>query len=491
MLKVNLLIVLLYGFYRLLFVRDTFFGLRRATLLAMLAAAFVLPLVDIGWWVEEHRSTVNLVEAYQEVMLPTVVVTGDAARFPWMRLFSSVYIIGVVVLSVRVLVQLLAILRMVAVTDRLETEGWSREPGISYRALKDDTSPFSFFGWIFVNPDKHSAEQLHEILVHEQTHARQWHSVDIILMELCAVVCWWNPFVWLMRREVRLNLEYLADERVVAAGSERRAYQYHLLGLAYGKNVATISNNFNVLPLKLRIRMMNKKRTNSLGRTKYVLVPALAAALLVASNIESVARSWGSGQKDGITGQETGFVSEETESLTPNPSPKGEGNLEEAVAEPQTAPVEAVEPVQEPGMPDDDVFDVVEQMPSFPGGMEAMMEFLRQNMKYPKEAAEKDIQGRVLVVFVVDKTGKVRDAKVVRSVDPLLDAEALRVIQAMPQWIPGKQRGQAVNVKYTIPISFRLPPKEEKSSENLSGQLKYQDSEKTYDVKGTYTPSEG
>ena len=101
MLKVNLLLVLLYGFYRLLFVRDTFFGLRRATLLAMLAAAFVLPLVDIGWWVEEHRSTVNLVEAYQEVMLPTVVVTGDVERFPWMRLFTSAYIIGVVVLSVR------------------------------------------------------------------------------------------------------------------------------------------------------------------------------------------------------------------------------------------------------------------------------------------------------------------------------------------------------------------------------------------------------
>ena len=152
MLKVNLLLVLLYGFYRLLFVRDTFFGLRRATLLAMLAAAFVLPLVDIGWWVEEHRSTVNLVEAYQEVMLPTVVVTGDVERFPWMRLFTSAYIIGVVVLSVRVLVQLLAIFRLVVVAERREVMG------SSVCVLTDDTSPFSFFGWIFVNPDKPSAE---------------------------------------------------------------------------------------------------------------------------------------------------------------------------------------------------------------------------------------------------------------------------------------------------------------------------------------------
>lgn len=471
MLKVNLLLVLLYGFYRLLFVRDTFFGLRRATLLAMLAAAFVLPLVDIGWWVEEHRSTVNLVEAYQEVMLPTVVVTGDVERFPWMRLFTSAYIIGVVVLSVRVLVQLLAIFRLVVVAERREVMG------SSVCVLTDDTSPFSFFGWIFVNPDKHSAEQLEEIMIHEQTHARQWHSVDIVLMEFCAIVCWWNPFVWLMRREVRLNLEYLADDRVVSAGSERKTYQYHLLGLAYGKNVATISNNFNVLPLKLRIKMMNKKRTNRMGRTKYLLVPALAAALLVASNIESVARTWVRQMNEAPVLTEAAEVAGyalDDNGVTADGVQAAELTAENAAEEQLlTAPEEAVEPEQGPLMPDDDnVFDVVEQMPSFPGGMEAMMDFLRNNVKYPEGAYKQGIQGRVLVQFVVDKTGKVRDAKVVRNVDELLDAEALRVIQAMPQWIPGKQNGKVVNVKYTIPLSFRLSAKEEKPTE-FNATLKY------------------
>ena len=416
LLKTNLLLMLFYGFYRLLFVRDTFFKLRRATLMVMLAAAFVVPLVDIGWWVEEHASTVNLVEAYQEVMLPTVVVTGDMGRFPWMRLCSAIYMIGVAVLLTRVLVQLLAIFRRVRTSERMELMD------SEVCRMDDDASPFSFFKWIFVNPDAQNESQLREIMVHEQTHVRQWHSVDILLMELCSILCWWNPFVWLMRREVRLNLEFLADDHVVTMGSERKSYQYHLLGLAYGKNVATISNNFNVLPLKLRIKMMNKKRTNRLGRTKYVLVPALALGLLVASNIESVARTW--------SGNTAATVTED---------------MNEVV---WTTPADTIP---------DGVFDVVEKMPEFPGGMPAMMQFLQQNMKYPEEAAKKGIQGRVMVKFVVDASGKVRDVELARGVDPLLDAEALRVIKMMPDWIPGMQKGHKVHVKYTVPIAFRLP----------------------------------
>ena len=416
MLKINVLLMLFYGFCRLLFAGDTFFRFRRAMLLLLVVAAFVLPLVDIGWWVEEHRSTVNLVEAYQEVMLPTVEVTGDATRFPWMRLFTLLYIGGVAVLGARFLVQLLTIVRLIATSERRVVEG------CRVCVLTDDASPFSFFGWIFVNPDAQSDSQLHEILIHEQTHAREWHSLDIMLMELCTIACWWNLFVWLLRREVRLNLEYLADDRVVALGSERKAYQYHLLGLAYGRNVATISNNFTVLPLKLRIKMMNKKRTNRLGRAKYVLVLPLAAALLVASNVESVAR----------TGHKAEVVSVDSVS-------------------PRNALVVAT-PEQ-----DEKVFDVVEQMPEFPGGLKAMTQFLMENVRYPQEAQKKGVQGYVVVTFVVDaKDGRVRNAAIARSVDPLLDAEALRVVQSMPNWKPGMQNGEAVNVKFALPVSFRL-----------------------------------
>lgn len=102
------------------------------------------------------------------------------------------------------------------------------------------------------------------------------------------------------------------------------------------------------------------------------------------------------------------------------------------------------------------VFDVVEQMPSFPGGMPALMKWLSDNMKYPPIAAENGVQGRVIVQFVVEKDGSVTDVHVARSVDPSLDKEAVRVVKVMPKWIPGKQNGSAVRVKYTLPVTFRL-----------------------------------
>ena len=119
--------------------------------------------------------------------------------------------------------------------------------------------------------------------------------------------------------------------------------------------------------------------------------------------------------------------------------------LKEAVAQPEPKP--EVE---------NKVFDVVEQMPSFPGGNSALMEYLQQNVKYPVVAQENGVQGRVVVSFVVEKDGSITDVKVVRSVDPSLDKEAARVVKSMPRWIPGKQNGSAVRVKYNVPVSFRL-----------------------------------
>lgn len=115
----------------------------------------------------------------------------------------------------------------------------------------------------------------------------------------------------------------------------------------------------------------------------------------------------------------------------------------------------AQEPVK-PKEEDNKVFDVVEQMPSYPGGMGELMAFLSKNIKYPVIAEENGIQGRVICTFVVERDGSITDVKVAKSVDPSLDKEAMRVIKSMPHWIPGKQNGSAVRVKYTLPVTFRL-----------------------------------
>ena len=102
------------------------------------------------------------------------------------------------------------------------------------------------------------------------------------------------------------------------------------------------------------------------------------------------------------------------------------------------------------------VFDVVEQMPEYPGGQAALFEYLSKNIEYPADAEKKKVEGKVFVTFVVDSDGKITDVSLLKKVFPSLDAEAIRVISAMPNWIPGRQKGQAVRVKYTVPIMFRL-----------------------------------
>lgn len=182
--------------------------------------------------------------------------------------------------------------------------------------------------------------------------------------------------------------------------------------------------------------MMNKRRTKEIGRTKYLMFIPLAALLMIVSNIETVARTT---EKFAEEIQKTALLQNETMKKSLETHGKS--------------------------VPDSIVFEVVEVMPEFPGGMGALMKYLSQNIKYPAEAHAKGIQGRVIVSFIVKKDGSIDGAKVARSVDPYLDAEAMRVVAAMPKWEPGKQRGEAVNVRFTVPVMFRLtgpePPKAE------------------------------
>ena len=174
--------------------------------------------------------------------------------------------------------------------------------------------------------------------------------------------------------------------------------------------------------------MMNKKRTSTAGRIRYVLFVPLAVALLLASNISCVS------------------TEKEQEQAV---SPVSEKQVVPSVPEEQAAPSRTADIPEE-------LFQVVEEMPEFPGGMQECMKFLGKNIKYPPQAIKNEIQGRVIVTFVIMKDGSITNAEVVRGVDPLLDKEALRVVNLMPKWKPGKQRGKAVNVKYTIPVTFRL-----------------------------------
>lgn len=533
-LKINVAIALFYAFYRLFFYKDTFFTWRRVALLCFFAVSAVYPLLNIQTWITAQEPMVAMADLYADIVLPEFTLTPEKTTFDWkailLQTVGFVYWGGVALLAARFLIQLAGIIRL-AFRSRKTKIG-----NTNVHLLKQASGPFSFFHWIFIHPTSHTEDELSEILTHEQTHANQWHSIDVLVSEIVCTFCWFNPFAWLMKREIRTNLEYLADNRVLETGHDSKAYQYHLLGLSHHKAAATIYNSFNVLPLKKRIKMMNKKRTREIGRTKYLMFLPLAALLMIISNIEAVARTTKEVARDVIEAVEDNLTSDptapdmevatETAPLeTPAPQqdkdklvtykgvvvdkdgkavegaeffvdgdyklPQGQsyvtgknGNFSFKAFEnakmiviwkkdgkmmgvPATVNKENNSNMkivmdrewQNPPAddPDNPVFEVVETMPEYPnGGMPGMMEFLSKNIRYPVNAQKNGTQGRVTVQFIVNTDGSISNIGILRRVDPELDGEAVRVISAMPKWKPGMQKGKPVRVKYTVPVMFRL-----------------------------------
>lgn len=443
-LKINAGIALFYAFYRLFFYKDTFFHWRRIALLGFFILSLVYPLMNLQEWIKEQEPMVAMVDLYATAVLPEYSVEATPAT-DWNSIILSttgyLYWGGVALLSLRFLIQLASIIRL-HINSRT-----TKIQGVRVHLLKEKGGPFSFFHWIFVHPDAHTEQELGEIFTHELTHARQYHSVDVIFSEMMCIVCWFNPFAWLMKREVRNNLEYMADNRVIQTGHDYQSYQFHLLGLAHQKAAANLSNSFNVLPLKNRIKMMNKKRTKEIGRTKYLMFLPMAALLMIISNIEAVARTTKSIAREVI--QTVEQVVEQTPVTplnTPQTPPQDIKKVAQDKKKTETDKKDNYEPV----------FEVVENAPQYPGGTTALMEFLGKNTRYPEAAHKAGVQGRAIVQFVVEKDGSISNIKIAKSASPELDGEAIRVISTMPAWIPGKQRGQAVRVRFTVPVMFRL-----------------------------------
>lgn len=500
LLKVNVAFVLFYAFYRLFFYKDTFFKLRRAILLAFFGLALFYPLLNIQDWVRQQEPIADVIYMYS-AMLPEATAKADAAAsvdwYGWLLGSLGFIYWGIVAfLCGRFLVQLSSILWLAHTSERVvihETPVY---------ALRKAAGPFSFFRMVFLHPESHSDKETDEILTHECTHVSQWHSIDVILSEMMCMACWFNPFVWLLKREVRHNLEYLADNTVIQSGYDSKSYQYHLLGLAHHQSVTTLYNSFNALHLKNRIMMMNKKRSPGIVRTKYLIFIPLVGILMLLSNIEAVARLTVRLANEATVSNAmvtaTGILVDETGQPLIGASVVVKGGKERTITDKKGAfslevPANAILRCSYQGREsqevlaadmtnnthlslssksremNEQVFTVVEKMPSFPGGDAELLKYIATNIKYPKESQDNGEQGRVICSFIVGRDGSVNNPEVLRGVTPLLNEEAVRVINTMPRWNPGMQRGKAVAVKYTVPITFRLKsPVEEAKEETLT-----------------------
>lgn len=410
LLKVNIAFILFYAFYKLILSRDTFFTWRRVTLLTSIFISIIIPLINISGWLQEQHALNTVSTFYNEIILPDFTITPAGSTYSqYLNTMSNfliaIYLSVALVLLIRFLIQLSSIMRL-AYKSRVQNIG-----RISIRLLKNNLTPFSFFHLIFISPDSHNEKELSEIITHECVHAEQWHSLDAVLGELACIAFWYNPFIWLIKQEIRNNLEYLADNSVLRKGYDTKSYQYHLLGLTYQKAAANLVNNFNVLLLKKRIKMMNKERTKEIGKAKYFLLLPMAAMLLMGSNMNVQAEVT---SKAEITSDMT-TVSDK-----------------------------------------DEIVKAAERMPQFPGGNAAMMDFVNKNIKYPQKAYQEKVQGSVVARFAVKKDGSIGDVVIIKKAHPLLDKEAIRVIKTMPKFEPGTIDNKPVDVWFSIPITFSV-----------------------------------
>ena len=426
-LKSAVCLVAFYLFYKWLLSRETFHRFNRLALLGVLAFSLVLPLVEVS--VKRAVPIQQPVRALEQVLMSAdvseAVYVEQSGTALWLQALLIIYGVGVVFFLVRNLwslgrlVGLLRSGRFERVEDYLPQGG----QGIKLVVHRQDIAPFSWMRFIVISR-QNLEENGREILIHERAHIRLGHSWDVLLADLCCFVQWFNPAAWLLKRELQSVHEYEADDAVLREGVNAKEYQLLLIKKAVGTRLYSMANSLNHSSLKKRITMMMKPKSNPWARMKYAYVLPLAALTM------------------------TAFARPEVSEVTKEISGAKVSNLVENLQANRTQ-INAK----------DSIYRVVDVMPEFPGGVQAMMEFMKNNLRYPEELRAKGTQGRVVVQFVVNKDGSFSDMEVIRKIDPLMDAEALRVINAMPRWKPGMQDGKPVAVKYTVPVLFKLDPK--------------------------------
>lgn len=509
--SIALSIAILWVAYRLLFINSNRLVFNRTFLIIALGFSLILPAagIIIG------RSTPQIVSYKQSlfsgIMLDEVVITaegvaisaqtdniaaedmGEALVTAPTRNFNIwhyiwiIYIIGAGIAALIFLIKLGKLLFIIIRSPK------KKMPGYTAVFTGKEHGSYSFFNYAFfpnenVNP---------EIVRHEMSHIAHHHSADILFVELMMIIQWFNPFIYLYKRELQSIHEYMADRDVVATGIDKQNYMMLILQQCTAVDFSNMSNNFSFLLTKKRIKMITQSK-----KAKGVVIKTLLTlplfALLLFANCKSNGQEKVSTDKAETTTENekltTIKVGEESYVSFADPmeisldgkdytldinSVKNEktfklgdhkvvakNNHDERHSYTITIDdkpfdikyiTEMLFEDSDEETDDSEVYTgVVDVMPEYPGGMNAMFDFIQKNVKYPASAKEKGIEGKVYVQFVVEKDGSISDINILRGVSKDIDSEAVRVIKAMPKWKPGIQKGKPVRVQYTMPFKFQL-----------------------------------
>ncbi|WP_373733716.1 TonB family protein [Bacteroides heparinolyticus] len=445
-LKSSVCLAAFYLFYRLLMARETFHRFNRFALLGILLLSCLLPLIEVNVKQEpEVRQTMLTLE--QLLMMAdaessATVGAVEEATVTWVQMALLAYLSGILFFAFRNACSLMRLLMLLKSGSRQHVDCYlpGRREHVTLIVHNKEVAPFSWMKYIVISR-KDLEENGREILIHELAHIRNRHSLDLLVADVCVFFQWFNPASWLMKQELQNIHEYEADEAVIEEGVDAKQYQLLLIKKAVGTRLYSMANSFNHSKLKKRITMMLKEKSSPWACLKYLYVLPVAAVAVTAFARPEVSEKVEEISAVKVNDLAAIVETKVAESVGDTTKPAGVTYV----------PVEVNEKLK--GTP---VLTVVEQMPAYPGGMAALMEYFKENMRYPASAKERGLQGRVTVQFVVDKDGSIKEPKVIRSIDQELDEEALRLVKSMSKWEPGRQNGEPVAVKFAVPVPFKL-----------------------------------
>lgn len=400
-----------YGLYCLTLRRDRWLQLSLWYLLLALGFSIMFPFFSLPERLASASQSVIPAGGYQATLNEIEISATPASHAISLM---DVYVIGLALCVAYLLFQLVVQAVKIIMLRQKHTvyrsgDGFDIPRGSSLILLDDDTAPYSFFRQIVVGTRGLTDEELRCILAHESFHVGKLHSFDILFARLMCCLAWFNPFAWLLMRELSAVHEYQADAASLDSCS-RESYLHLLYRQVTGIGYGHITNNFQSINIKKRIVMMNRTTTRFGAWKALVALPVAALLLMVGCKPAA-----------------------------------------QAPQQTETAQTEVTE-----NTPEGEVFQVVEVEPQFEGGLEALYKYLAENIKYPEQAKSDGIQGRVFVRFVIEADGSVTNAQVLRGIGGGCDEEALRVVEAMPKWTPGMQQGKPVRVQFNLPITFKI-----------------------------------
>lgn len=505
--KTNLYLVLFYCTYWLFFRKHTFFQWNRFYLLGAIAASFLLPSIILYTEVSVPIPNSEVIEVVNGT--GNVIQVAEVTN-PWPVILLICYAAGVFFMLARLFRSLRRLFVLIKNGDSTQLENYTLIFLNKDEFGTSDCGSFSFFKWMIVNRSdyEHNSDT---IFRHEYVHIRQLHSVDILLIECLKVVFWFNPAVWFYKHSMQAVHEYLAD----SGATSRDSYAKFLVAYALKIPEQMLTNHFsNSSLLKDRIKMIYKNRTSNWLLSKYLLILplVLVTVMLTAakkyisqhatpkSNVlvdDAVIHGTVSDQKGNRIPGANVIVKNTTQGAATDRDGKfelknigknativvshikfkskevaikaGQSSYDIVIepddtilqgptttrnpATPKTPPAKTITKDKNPDMSG---YKVAEQKPEFPGGQEAMMEYLRAHMKYPDAALKANVEGVVIVRFMVNKEGALNSVVIVKGIGFGLDGESVRLVKDMPKWKPGIQNGEPIEMAQTIEIKFDL-----------------------------------